>query len=99
VLTSEWEVRNPTRRVVVVDDVVSWSQPTAAVPRLELTPFWDRWHRSGRLVDPVSAARAEGLPVAGHTIDVSIRGGRFALAVDGRRAGRGRLGEPVSVSF
>jgi hypothetical protein len=47
----------------------------------------------------VTAARAEGLPVAGHTIDVSIRGGRFALAVDGRRAGRGRLGEPVSVSF
>jgi hypothetical protein len=47
VLTSEWEVRNPTRRVVVVADVVSWSQPTAAVPRLELTPFWDRWHPSG----------------------------------------------------
>jgi hypothetical protein len=31
------------------------SQPSALLPRFELTPFWDRWSGSGRLADEVRA--------------------------------------------
>lgn len=47
----------------------------------------------------VSAARVVGLPVAGHRVEVGIAAGRFDVKVDGKRAGRGRIGESVSVSF
>jgi hypothetical protein len=47
----------------------------------------------------VAAARAERLPVAGHQLDVAIMGRRFRLRVDGRHAGDGRVGEPLTVNF
>jgi hypothetical protein len=47
----------------------------------------------------IGAARLTGLPVSGHCVDVGIEAGRFEVRVDGKRAGRGRVGEPVSVSF
>jgi hypothetical protein len=47
----------------------------------------------------IGGARLTGLPVAGHRVDVGIAEGRFAVTVDGRRAGRARVGEPLSVSF
>jgi hypothetical protein len=47
----------------------------------------------------VATAQGVGLAVAGHRVDVKIAAGRFDVSVDGKRAGRGRVGEPVSVGF
>ena len=47
----------------------------------------------------VGAARVEQLPVAGHRVDIRISGARFHVVLDGRRAGSGRVGEPLSVGF
>ncbi len=47
----------------------------------------------------IRAAHLERLRVAGHQLDVRIGGGRFQVSVDGRRAGGGRVGEPLSVGF
>lgn len=47
----------------------------------------------------VAAARAQRLPVGGHRVDVSLAGGRFRVRVDGRGAGGGRVGEPLTVDF
>lgn len=47
----------------------------------------------------IGRAQGSGLPVAGHRVDVKIAAGRFEVSVDRKRAGRGRVGEPVRVSF
>ena len=47
----------------------------------------------------VGAARVTQLPVAGHRVDVTISESRFAVRLDGRRAGGGRVGEPLTVDF
>jgi hypothetical protein len=47
----------------------------------------------------VSRASLDGLPLAGHRLGVRLADGRFAVTVDGRRAGTARLGEPLTVSF
>lgn len=47
----------------------------------------------------IATARVKQLPVAGHEVEIGIAAGQFHVAVDGKQAGRGRVGEPVSVSF
>ncbi len=47
----------------------------------------------------VARASLVGVAVAGHRLDVRLTDGRFAVAVDGRRAGRGRVGEPLTIAF
>jgi len=47
----------------------------------------------------VTAAGITGLRVAGHRIDVTIARGMFRVRVDGRGAGHGRVGEPLTVDF
>lgn len=47
----------------------------------------------------IAAVRAVGLPVAGHRLDVAVAGRRFRLRLDGRHAGEGRVGEPLTVGF
>lgn len=47
----------------------------------------------------IGAARVERLLVAGHRVDIRIAAGRFAVSVDARKAGKGRIGEPLSVAF
>jgi hypothetical protein len=46
-----------------------------------------------------AAARLRGLRLAGHRLDVRVDAGRYTISLDGRAAGRGRVGEPVSVAF
>jgi len=47
----------------------------------------------------VSRAALDGVTVAGHRLTVRLLGPRFSLSVDGRRAGTGRVGEPLTVAF
>jgi hypothetical protein len=47
----------------------------------------------------IGAARVERLPIAGHQIDIRLAAGRFRVSVDGRKAGGGKIGEPLSVAF
>jgi len=47
----------------------------------------------------VARAVLDGVVVAGHHLTVRLAGPRFTVSVDGRRAGRGRVGEPVTVDF
>ncbi|HXE57851.1 MAG TPA: hypothetical protein VNK43_07615 [Gemmatimonadales bacterium] len=55
----------------------------------------------GVIVDPLpfgyELVELKGAVVAGRRIDVRVSGGRFRVRVDGREAGRGRLGEPLEV--
>jgi mannosylglycerate hydrolase MGH1-like protein len=44
-------------------------------------------------------AVGDALPVAGHRLRIAVSGTRFRVAVDGRDAGRGRVGEPLTVAF
>ena len=56
----------------------------------------------GVLVDPLPfGGRTElrGAVVAGHTVDVAVQEGRFEVRVDGRRAGRGRVGGALEVRW
>jgi len=47
----------------------------------------------------VTRATLDGLPVAGHRLRVAVEGNRFRVAVDGRAAGKGRVGEAVTIDF
>jgi len=47
----------------------------------------------------VTRARVDGLAVAGHRLRVQVDGNRFQVAVDGRAAGKGRVGEAVTIAF
>jgi len=47
----------------------------------------------------VTAADITGLRVAGHGVGVTVARGTFRVRVDGRGAGRGRVGEPLTVDF
>ncbi|MBI1967792.1 MAG: hypothetical protein HYS40_07365, partial [Gemmatimonadetes bacterium] len=44
-------------------------------------------------------AALDGLPVAGHTLRISVDGNRFRVAVNGKAAGAGKVGEPLTVAF
>lgn len=58
---------------------------------------------TGVTVHPLSLgvrrALADGLPVAGHRLRIALSGSRFRVAVDGRAAGAGRVGEPLTIAF
>jgi hypothetical protein len=47
----------------------------------------------------VARAVLDRLAVAGHRLTVRLDGRGFTVAVDGRRAGAGRVGQPVTVDF
>jgi hypothetical protein len=47
----------------------------------------------------ITDTRVRGLRVGGHDIDVAVSGRGFRVHVDGRHAGAGRVGEPLSVNF
>lgn len=47
----------------------------------------------------VTRAALDRVSVAGHRLTVRLAGPRFTVSVDGRRAGGGRVGEPVTVAF
>jgi len=55
------------------------------------------------VVDPMPCAidglEARGLPMQGASVDVRRDGERLAVSVDGRDAGRGRVGTPIEVSL
>src|SRR5574341_286521 len=49
----------------------------------------------------IERATLAGLPVAGggHSLRIALDGPRFRVAVDGRAAGRGKIGEPLTIAF
>ena len=47
----------------------------------------------------VSRAALEGVRVAGRGVAVAIDGARFRVKIDGRAAGEGNVGDPLTIAF
>ena len=89
----------PSRYRGIDDYQHSWINDLIVSHFLGVLPHGD----TGLTVHPlrlgISAAGITGLHLAGHTVDVTVARGTFRVRVDGRGAGRGRVGEPLTVGF
>jgi hypothetical protein len=89
----------PSRYRGIDDYQHSWTNDLLVSHLLGVLPHG----ASGVTVHPlrlgIAAVRVERLPAAGHRLDVAITGRRFRVRVDGRHAGEGRVGEPLTVPF
>ena len=57
---------------------------------------------AGLRVDPLPfgvTARANGISIGKHRIDVTIAPGSFAVQVNGKSAGKGRMGTPLEIRW
>ena len=89
----------PSRYRGIDDYQHSWINDLIVSHLLGVLPHGD----TGLTVHPLSLGVADtgitGLRVAGHTVDVTVARGTFRVRVDGRGAGGGRVGEPLTVDF
>jgi hypothetical protein len=89
----------PSRYRGIDDYQHSWINDLIVTHLLGVLPHGD----TGCTVHPLSlgvtAAAITGLRIAGHRVDVAVARGAFRVRVDGRGAGRGRVGEPLTVDF
>ncbi len=93
------ETGKPSRYRGIDDYQHSWTNDLIVSLVLGVVPHGE----TGCTVHPlrlgVRQARLDALPVAGHALRVTLDGGRYHVAVDGRAAGRGRVGEAVTIDF
>jgi hypothetical protein len=89
----------PSRYRGIDDYQHSWINDLIVSHLLGVLPHGDTGFTVHSLPLGVAAARVSGLPVAGHLVDVAIARGRLQVRVDGRDAGNGRVGEPLTVDF